>query len=517
MLQAIFLTNAPRRHTLLLMKTFKRVSFLAVVLLLLVQGVILASDRQPPLRDGSVYVVPIQGEIDQNLTVFIRRSIEKARADDAGYIIFDIDTFGGRVDSALQIASLIGSLSDVTTIAYVGLRPEGTAVSWSAGALIAMSSDAIYMAPGTSMGAAAPIMQSPDGTVVQADEKTVSAVRSQMAALAEKNGYPRGIALAMVDQDTELIEVLIEGKASAMTRDEFETLKRSAPEDHDIVEGRILSAKGKLLSMTAGELELYGVSSGTFITISEVLQDIGIENRRMVELNPTTADIIVSFITGAAFTSILIFIGIIALFMEISSPGFGVPGAIAILAFATMFAGNALLGTVGSIELILFVLGIALIIIEIFLIPGFGVTGISGISLMVLGLILSMQDFVIPTFTWQWDALGRNILLVIGNMIAAFVAFGILAFLVPKYTPFKRLTLSLSQDTTLGYTSQDQSYEQQYIGKNGIAITTLRPSGKADIDGEVIQVETSGEYIEKDTPVTVTRVDGNRIIVRRRL
>ena len=136
---------------------------------------------------------------------------------------------------------------------------------------------------------------------------------------------------------------------------------------------------------------------------------------------------------------------------------------------------------------------------------------------MVLGLILSMQDFVIPTFTWQWDALGRNILLVIGNMIAAFVAFGILAFLVPKYTPFKRLTLSLSQDTTLGYTSQDQSYEQQYIGKNGIAITTLRPSGKADIDGEVIQVETSGEYIEKDTPVTVTRVDGNRIIVRRRL
>lgn len=446
--------------------------------------------------------------------VFLRRSIEKARSDNASQIIFEIDTFGGRVDSALQITTLIGSLSDISTAAYVSLRAEGTAVSWSAGALIAFSTDAIYMAPGTSMGSAAPIIQSPEGAV-PADEKTVSALRTQMASLAEKNNYPRAIAVAMVDSDAEVLEVFLRDELKVLTRNEFETLLRTEPED-DVVEGSIISEKGKLLSLTAGDLEKYGVSSGTFSTIREVLDNLGAAEKRVVNLAPSTADQIVTIITGAAFTSVLILIGIIALFMEISSPGFGVPGAVAVLSFAMLFTGNALLGTVGSVELILFVLGIALIIVEIFLIPGFGVTGISGIALMILGLILSMQDFVIPTFTWQWDALGRNILLVVGNVVAGFIAFGVLAFLIPKYTPFRRLTLSLNQESSLGYTAQDASMESKYLGKSGTAVTVLRPSGKADIDGEVLQVETSGEYIEKDAEISVSAVNGNRIIVRRK-
>lgn len=463
----------------------------------------------------TAYFIPIKGEIDQGLTVFLRRSIEKATSEQAQYIIFEIDTFGGRVDSALQIASLIGSVDSAETIAYVGMEPEGTSVSWSAGALIAFSADKIFMAPGTSIGAAAPIIQGPDGTAVSADEKTVSAVRTQMAALAEKNGYPPQVARAMVDADVELIEVTIDENLQLVTRSELEALKRTASDPDSIIEGVVVSAPEKLLSLTASQMADYGISSGTVTSTQQLLEALEASDARRVELTPSGADQAVRLLTGSAVTSLLIFIGMIALFMELTSPGFGIPGGIALAAFAALFAGNILLGTVGSLELLLFVIGIALLIIEIFVIPGFGIAGISGLAFMTMGLVLSMQDFVVPTLPWQWDLLGKNVLLVLGNIVAGFLAFGILAFLVPKYTPFKRLTLSLNQDAQQGYTTQVSTEQELYMGKQGVSLTTLRPSGKADIDGESVQVMTSGEFIEKGTQIVVTHVDGNRIVVKK--
>ena len=482
-----------------------------VLVLLMVPGAVLSAQSS-----DSVYVIPVTGEIDQGLTVFLRRGIEKARNDDATHIIFDIDTFGGRVDSALQITTLIGSLQEITTVAYVGLKPEGSAVSWSAGALIAFSADRIYMAPGTSMGSAEPVMQTAEGTMESAGEKTVSAIRAQMASLAEKNGYPSAVALAMVDRDLEILEVFIDGKMEVMTRNEYETLLRTSGDDAAIVEGKVISAEGKLLSLTAEQLSAYGVSSGTLSSTDAVIESEGIGSHRLVELSPSAADLAVRLLTGTVVTSVLILIGIIALFMEITSPGFGVPGAVALVAFSALFAGNMLLGTVGSVELLFFVIGIALLIIEIFAIPGFGVVGISGIVMMGLGLVLSMQDFVVPELPWQWDLLGRNILLVAGNLIAGFIIFGILAFLIPKYTPFKRLTLSLNQDAEKGFTSQEASVEDELLGQEGIAVTVLRPSGKADIAGKILQVMTSGEFIGKGTPIVVSEVNGNRIVVKER-
>lgn len=468
-------------------------------------------------EDGrsSVYIIPIEGEIDQGLTVFLRRSIEKAKDDDASHIIFVIDTFGGRVDSALQITTLIGSLSDITTISYVGLTPEGTAVSWSAGAMIALSTDMIYMAPGTSMGAAAPVMQSAEGAMEPAGEKTVSAVRTQMSSLAEKNGYPKEIALAMVDQDIEILEVYRDGELEIMTRDAYDTLVRNALEGEVITEGPVISASGKLLSLTAGELVTYGVASGIASSSAEILSLEDISEHRLVETSPSAADDAVRIMTGTVMTSLLILIGIIALFMEISSPGFGLPGTIALIAFSALFFGNILLGNVGSLELLLFVIGIALLIVEIFLIPGFGVVGISGIALMTIGLVLSMQDFIIPSFEWQWDLLGKNVLLVLGNIIAGFFLFGLLAFLVPKYTPFKRLTLTLEQQPSMGYTAQEQNREHTLLHQTGVAVTSLHPSGKARFSDTVLQVVTTGDFIEQGERIEVCEVAGNRIVVQR--
>ena len=463
----------------------------------------------------AVYVIPVQGEIDRALVVFIRRGIDRAREEGADILLFDINTFGGRVDSALQIATLIGSAEPAQTIAYITTGPESTGVSWSAGALISFSASQIFMAPGTSLGAAAPVVMGAEGPQA-ASEKVVSALRAQMAALAEKNGYPTSIARAMVDEDIELVEVYIDEELHVMTTEELLDAEREAKKTGQVVErGKIVSPAGKLLTLTAREMEHYGVSSGTFSVQSDLLNFLGLEDPLVKELEPSPADRAVGFITGSAFTSMLIIIGLVALFIEITSPGFGVPGTIAIICFAVVFASYALLGTVGSIELILFVLGLVLLILEIFVIPGFGVAGITGIALIVGSLVLSMQGFVLPDFQWQRDLFRRNILVVGLSTVSSIIIFSALAYSIPQIKLFSRLTLKAAQTAEEGFTVQTREEESRLAGKRGITVTKLRPVGKAEIEGEILYVETDGEFVEAGQEVEVIEVSGNRIRVRK--
>ncbi len=462
----------------------------------------------------TVYIVPIQGDIQPSMLVFLRRQIEAARRDGASHIVFEIDTFGGRVDTTLRITSLIGSLDDITTVGYVTLTPEGTAVSWSAGALIAFSMNQIYMAPGTSMGAAAPVLAGPEGATA-ADEKMVSAVRTQAAAIAEKNGHSPGVALAMVDNEVELVEYLLGEERGLATRQEMMELERRAEQEGLELETlRVISEQGRLLSLTAGEMERYGVSAGTPVNRTELYEKLGLVQPNVIEVSPSSADEFVSLITGAAFTSLLILVGLMALFAEISSPGFGIPGTVAIAAFAVLFGSNFLLGTVGSVELILFLVGVVLLIVELFIIPGFGVAGISGVALIGISLVLSMQEFVIPAFEWEWEMFHRNILLVVMNLLAAILGFAVLAASFQRFSFFGRLALTTAEDVESGYTVQPMLATGSPVGKSGRAITTLRPTGKAEIEGEVLVVEADGEYVSVGAPIEVLRLEGNNIIVR---
>jgi membrane-bound serine protease (ClpP class) len=226
-------------------------------------------------------------------------------------------------------------------------------------------------------------------------------------------------------------------------------------------------------------------------------------------------DRIVSVITGAAVTSLLVLVGLAALYLEITSPGFGVPGTVAIIAFLIIFLGGTLLGTVGSLEIILFLLGIILLVIEIFLIPGFGVTGISGIILMISALILSRQEFVIPRVSWQWDIFLSNLRNIGFGFVGSLVLLVLLLRIFPRAPGLKRLILESSQETTAGYTVQSLETSAVLAGRRGTAVTALRPAGKADFDGEVLAVETDGEFIEPGSLVEVFEISGNRILVRR--
>ncbi len=488
-----------------------RALLLAVVLsFTLVSQLAKAQDEQP----GRIYVIAIYGEIDRAMMVFIRRGVEEAKNSNAEVVFFTIDTFGGRVDSALQITSLIGSLESALTVAYVTSEPEGTGVSWSAGALISFACDRIYMAPGTSMGAAAPVYQTQEG-MEMAPEKVVSALRTQMAALAEKNGYPKEIAIAMVDKDVELVEVTVAGELRIINASELEAVQKEAERDgREFAKGKVLIQSGKLLALTAGEMERYGVSSGTVARFPELVEGLGYSDFQTISLEQNAPDRVVAILTGIGFTSLLVIIGLIALFIEITTPGFGIPGTMAIVSFAVLFISHSLLGTVGSVEILLFIMGVVLLLVEIFIIPGFGLAGISGILLVVVSLVLAMQDFVWPVLDWQWDILRQNLALVLVSLAVAFVTLILAARFLPRIALFRGLMLTSTQKASEGYTVQQPEAENHLSGKRGVAITKLRPVGKAEIEDRVLVVEAEGEFLEPGTPVVVTEVSGNRIVVR---
>ncbi|MDR1316443.1 MAG: nodulation protein NfeD [Spirochaetales bacterium] len=472
---------------------------------------------------GGAFVIPIHGDIEPSMTTHVRRQAGSAVGDGAAFLIFDIDTFGGRVDSALQISSFIGSLEGVKTVAYIRQSPEGMGVSWSAGALIAMSCSVIYMAPGTSIGAAAPVIQGQEG-MQSAGEKSVSAVRSQMAALAEKNGHPVPIALAMVDYDVALVEVEESGRVSAVFMEEASRLEKES--SGRIKRGPVVSAKGKLLSLTAGEALRYGLSSGTESSYSSLLVTIG-AGPEIRTLEPGAADSIVAFLTSGGLQGVLILIGIAALFLEIATPGFGIPGTVAIICFLTIFGANGMLGNVGSVEILLFLVGAGLLVLEIFVIPGFGVAGISGIVFIGVALVLSMQDFVIPDVSWEWDILYRNILTVVAGLSAGIIGIVVLALFAPKLHIFDRLTLRTAIRGTSGGPLPDGAeagqaaaeggdyfFPADLAGRCGKAVTVLRPSGRAEFGGAEYSVETDGVFLPAGTPLVVVRVRGNHILVK---
>jgi membrane-bound serine protease (ClpP class) len=469
---------------------------------------------------GKAWIIPIQGDIEPSLTAFVRREGRKALSQGAAYIIFEIDTFGGRVDSALQITSFITSMKNVRTIAWVNSREGSMGVSWSAGALIAMACQDIYMAGGTSLGAAAPVTIGADGAAEGTGEKTVAAVRSQMAALAERNNHPVELAKAMVDYDVELWEVLVDSQIRALALQELELLEKERGENSGGVERRgVISPKGKLLSLTSGEAYRYGLARALANDRDALLIAIGAAPPA-VESSPGAADGIISLLSSAPAQVLLIILGLVMIFLEIQSPGFGIFGVIAIIAFVTVFGSGAMLGKVGSLEIVLFLIGLGLLVVEIFITPGFGVMGISGFLLIGISLLLSMQDFVIPRFDWEWNLFGRNAMVVFIGLVAAITGIAVIALLGPKTRLFDRLTLktqitgTATSDEGAQAEGSGRKDSQSLVGKIGIAATTLRPVGRVEIDGEVYEAEADGLFVEPGRGVKVTRVRGNTVTVR---
>jgi len=436
------------------MKSFMKTSILSIVILLLA-GTAFAAE---------ILHVPIKDTIDGGLAAFVERAVGEAKSDGMDAIIFHIDTPGGRIDSALRIKDAILRAEDIVTVAFVDKQ------AISAGALISIACDSIYMSTGSSIGAATAV----DMQGNKASEKVISFFRAEMRATAEATGRRADIAEAMVDEQIE-----IEG----------------------------ITEKGKLVTLTYTEAKDLGISDGDAETIGDILAAIGKPDAKVIDFKLNWTEYIVRVLTHPIVSSLLMSIGFIGLMIEIRTPGWGVGGTIALIALALFFGSHFIVHLAGIEELILFVAGVVLLGLEIFVIPGFGIAGVSGILLILASLFLSLvgripepDDFLNAAYTIGWSFLFTAVL--------GYVAIRIF----PKTPLFNKLTLADVEDSGKGYISSD-SY-RDLVGHEGRALGQLRPVGKAEIDGRRLDVVTEGGYIAKDTPVVVTEVDGTRIVVR---
>jgi membrane-bound serine protease (ClpP class) len=323
--------------------------------------------------------------------------------------------------------------------------------------------------------------------------------------------------------DVELWEASVGGLTQALTVEELERLEKTSAGKVERI--GLISPRGKLLSLTSGEAVRYGLAGGTADSREDLLAALGAPDAAEESI-PGISDGIVSFLTSGPVQTILILLGLVLIFLEINSPGFGIPGVGAIVCFLLVFGSGFFLGRVGSAELLLFLLGLGLLAVELFILPGFGVVGIGGIVLIGISLILSMQDFVIPRFAWEWDLLGRNTAVVSVGIICAVVGIVFIALLGPRIRLFDRLTLQTritgtangpladSPLTAVPVQPENDEDYQALAGKTGIAASILRPVGKAEIDGHLYAVEAEGAFIEPGNKIQVIHVQGNRITVR---
>jgi len=399
-----------------------------------------------------VYVVPVKGVIDRGLAMFVKRCVTEAEEKAAQAIIFEIDTPGGEINAAVEISNVILS-SSTPTISFI--NNEAT----SAGVIIAVSSEKIFMTQHATIGAA---------ETRPNEEKYISYWSSRLRAVAEKTGRDPELVAAMADAD-----VVIDG----------------------------VKPRGKILSLTAKQAEELKFVDGISANRNEVLKALGIADANVIEQKPNMAEYIAQFVTNPYISPIILTIGIVCIVMELLLPGFGIFGFIGLLSFGLFFGANFMIGAARIWTVALFILGLLLLLIEMF-IPGFGIFGISGIVSVIIGLIMSFPNPVQAFYSITF------------SLIASCLILYFLGKYLKKAPVFDRLILRMKQEKSQGYSATSVN-ASEFLNREGIALTTLRPAGAADFDGQKLDVLADGEFIPAGSKIKVIRVEGSKIVVKK--
>jgi len=426
----------------------------------------LAQDNTP-----SVYRFSIREEINASAWRTTQQAYLKAETENVDVVLIEMNTFGGLVNFADSIRSRILS-SPIKTIIYIDHNAA------SAGALISLACNKIYMSKGSSIGAASVV----DGEGEIMPEKYQSYMRALMRATAEATNRDPRIAEAFVDPDVDLPD---------------------------------LKETGKLLSLTSGEAVKAGIADGEVKNISEILEVEGLRNVIMVDHQITWIDSVIGFLTNPAVQGFLIVLIMGGIYFEMSSPGIGLPFIVALISGLLYFTPLYIEGFAANWEILLFIIGIVLLILEIFVIPGFGIAGIAGIAFVICSFAFSMVPNDVFDFSLtEPNLLFRSFMLVIISIVGAIVLSVIFGRSILKSSAFKRLVLQDEQNSSEGYVSSVIDFS--LINKEGIARTDLRPSGKVEIDGKWYDAVALGGYITKGTMVKVEKHENYNLFVRQK-
>jgi membrane-bound serine protease (ClpP class) len=435
-----------------------------------------------------VYKVKIDKMIAAPLWRSVKKSFVEADSVNADFILIHMNTYGGQVDIADSMRTLILNYQ-IPVLVFI----DNQAIS--AGALIAVAADSIYMRPGASIGAATVV----DQTGAKMPDKYQSFMRGMMRATAEAHGKKPVVK----DGDTTWVWHRDPEIAQAMV-------------DPSIVLKGIVDT-GQVLTLTTLEAIKYGFSEGEAETVEDVIASAGIENYTIKELKLSGADRIIMFLINPIVSGLLIMLIIGGIYFELQSPGIGFPLAAAVLAALLYFAPLYLEGIAANWHLMIFIVGIILVAVEIFAIPGFGVTGVLGVIGIVTGLAFVMIDKIVFRFGPSGDGVRE----VVGSfaivVLAAVLAFVLSLWLSSKlFAPnrlFGSLALEKSVNQADGFVSFDMEKLTGLVGSTGTAHTVLRPSGKVMIDGEVYPAMAETGFISKGTAITVRREEQGHLFV----
>jgi membrane-bound serine protease (ClpP class) len=419
----------------------------------------LESQAQAP----PVYRITVSGVVENGLAPYVARSIKEAESAGAAAAFLDIDTPGGRIDAAERIADAVRA-ARIPVYGFVNPR------AYSAGALIAISTNGIYMRPGAVIGAATPV----DGQGTRASEKMVSAMRAEFRSMAEQRGLDPKLAEAMVDENVEIPGVV---------------------------------KKGQLLTLSTNEAVRLKFAKAQVADEAALLQAIGLPGAQIITTEPNWAEGIVRFLTNPLVAPLLLSLGILGLVLEIKTGAFGLGGILSLTSLALFFGSSFILGLAGWEEILLLGLGAIALAVEVFVLPGFGVAGVVGSLAIVASMVLAMMGARPSTgdLAQALAVLGASL------FITAAVIYAWIRHL-PNSGRFSGLLLRGSVHKSQGFVSAPNRGD--LIGLDGVAVTDLRPSGTARVGQEKIDVVTEGEYVPQGSRVQVVQSDGYRHVVR---
>ncbi len=469
-------------------------------------------------------IITCTGLIDDGLYSSIKRRANSAVEMGANYIILEIETYGGLVKSADDISKfLILDLSPkARTIAYVNTE------AISAGAMISVSCQDIIMRANTTIGDCAPIQMGGEGMPEVEREKTESFVRAVFERAAQANNYPEPLLVAMVSRHIKVWRV------KNLETGNYEFFKdENLPTNiniYDINKKELIDSEHEILTLTARKALEYGVARAVVKDANEALAFLAERDKvqfsaPLIRLEPNWSEQFVRMLNNPSFSGILLMIGMLAIYMELKTPGVGLPGLVALLCFGIIFGSRFLTGMATWWEIAVFAVGIILLAVEVFILPGFGVAGVLGI----LFILVSIFAILVPNrpneLPWpkpdlndsQWNLVSSGA----GGFMLGFLGFAVVAYILAKFLPktglLRNLILAPAQPGVrmkAEVTALPEKESTLEIGTEGIAITILRPAGKANFNDAIADVVAEGDYIQKNKAVKIIQIQGNKIVVR---
>lgn len=479
-------------------------------------GPVVAAD--PPAKYERAVLIRLEGTVTPLLDQFLHRKLDDAQRQGADLVIVEIDSPGGLVESSFNMAYRLRDLNWAATVAYVPRE------ALSGAAIVALGCERIIMHPNAVLGDAGPIVMGEDFLFRHAPEKIRSDLARKIRDLAETHGRPPALAEAMVDMNLVVYQVTDRDTGAVTFMSEHEIEAASKP-DRWIKGPPVLeSREDSFLEVNGRRAVELGLADATTQSRQELQALLGLTALPRV-IEASAVDTAVYVLNWPSVTALLFIVGLVALYVELSTPGIGLGGLVSLLCFGLFFWSRFLGGTAELLEVVLFLIGVAFLAVEIFVLPGFGIAGISGLLLMFAGVVMASQTFLIPETRLQWETFGTSVL-VLGCSAVAFLAiatilsrhFGSLPILNGLVLqPAGAASGAPAPDGLNASSVPPASDENPWgvrVGDSGVALSPLRPAGKARFDASYLDVLTDGDFVERGRPVRIVEIQGSRIVVR---